>query len=251
MGQQKIGLKSGKIFGGGGEKREVNIAIRMRFLPILAKLLSVTGLLMILVAVGGIVGIYIPLGVAEVRYVFMRSDLGKFVRITEKKIAVTKTPEIVTKALELKPSWDVPDYEYSIFIPKIEAVSRVVANVNAGNAKEYSAALKKGVAEAFGLSHPGEKGTTYLFAHSVGSRVDYARFNAVFYLLDKVVDGDTVEIVYQGKLFRYEVVGKEILAANDTRYLVPQSLSEKLILQTCYPPGTSWKRLVVLGRRIY
>lgn len=249
MGQAKVSLKSGKIYsisGGGGE---IDIGRRLKWLPILAKFLSLVGLFMILIAGSGLVGIYVPLGVAEARYAYLNSDLGKFVNISRKQFSGTKKTEIVVGSV--KPNWEVPDINYSIFIPKIEAKSKVMENVDASNSKQYLAALKLGVAEAAGLSHPGEKGTTYLFAHSVGSRVDYARYNAVFYLLDKVGDGDVVEVVYKGKLFKYEVVAKEILPANDTRYLVPQQLSEKLVLQTCYPPGTSWKRLVVSGKRIY
>jgi LPXTG-site transpeptidase (sortase) family protein len=146
--------------------------------------------------------------------------------------------------------WAVPDTNYSIYIPRIYAISRVSPNVDAGDPKVYLPALKTGVAEALGLSHPGQAGTTYLFAHSVGTRWDFARYNAVFYLLEKLEIGDRVEIVYDGKLYKYEIAEREILAASDTRYLVPQIISEKLVLATCYPPGTTWKRLVVVAKRI-
>jgi len=59
-----------------------------------------------------------------------------------------------------------------------------------------------------------------------------------------------VELVYQGRLYKYEVAEKEVVSATDTKYLVPQTVSEKLIMQTCYPPGTTWKRLVVVAKRI-
>jgi LPXTG-site transpeptidase (sortase) family protein len=72
----------------------------------------------------------------------------------------------------------------------------------------------------------------------------------VFYLLDKLSLGDAIEIVYREKLFRYKVAGSEVIAASDTKYLVNQKMTEKLVLQTCYPPGTTWKRLVVVASRI-
>ena len=80
--------------------------------------------------------------------------------------------------------------------------------------------------------------------------MDIARYNAVFYLLHKLVAGDKIEVVYQGRLYKYEVTGREILAATDVKYLVPQSQEEKLVLATCYPPGTTWKRLVVIAKRV-
>jgi LPXTG-site transpeptidase (sortase) family protein len=89
-----------------------------------------------------------------------------------------------------------------------------------------------------------------MFAHSTNSPINFARYNAVFYLLDKLAEGDRIEVVYQGKLYRYKTASREILAPDDVRYLVPQAMEEKLVLQTCYPPGTTWKRLVIVAKRI-
>jgi sortase A len=81
--------------------------------------------------------------------------------------------------------------------------------------------------------------------------LDFARYNAVFYLLDKLTIGDEIQSVYKNELYKYQMVQREILLPNDTKYLVPQNLAEKLVLQTCYPPGTTWKRLIVIAKRIY
>jgi len=105
------------------------------------------------------------------------------------------------------------------------------------------------VAEASGLAHPGQKGTTYLFAHSTDSPLNYARYNAVFYLLDKLAPGDDIEVVYQGELYKYRVSATQVTSAKDVTHLTPQDEEEILVLQTCYPPGTTWKRLVVTTRR--
>lgn len=147
--------------------------------------------------------------------------------------------------------WIPVDPEYAIYIPKIGANTKVVPNVNINDEAAYLAALKLGVAEVAGLSHPGKKGTTYLFAHSTDSPVNFARYNAVFYLLDKLEIGDEVQISYLDQIYRYQVNKKQILAANDTHYLIPQKQTEILVLQTCYPPGTSWKRLVIEARPVY
>ncbi len=120
----------------------------------------------------------------------------------------------------------------------------------AGTATPTPTPTPGAVAEAANLSHPGQKGTTYLFAHSTDSPVNFARYNAIFYLLDKLVVGDEVEIVYMGKLYKYRVTSVQILASSDTGYLVPQKEKEQLVLQTCYPPGTSWKRLIVVLDRV-
>jgi LPXTG-site transpeptidase (sortase) family protein len=198
------------------------------------------GRVFVVVGLFGFLFVYLPLLREEVRYYAMRTVPGQVLTVWEVKV----------KENLGKPEWEVPDLEYSIYVKKIKAVSRVIADVDAGNPGEYLPALRLGVAQAKGLGYPGEKGTTFLFAHSVQSRLDFARYNAVFYLLDKLVEGDEIEVVYRSKLYKYAVVEREVLAADDTKYLIPQNLAEKLVLQTCYPPGTTWKRLAVVARRV-
>jgi LPXTG-site transpeptidase (sortase) family protein len=237
---------------------EVRISLMVAFLRTAAKVISWVGSTLIIVSVLGLVFVYIPLGMAEVRYAFSKTQLSKAIQNWQKQAWVQKLDENKTAVLpaskpaeeNLPRDWAVPDINYSLYIPKINAISRVIPNVDAGDPKIYLPALKTGVAEALGLSHPGQAGTTYLFAHSVGTRWDFARYNAVFYLLEKLEIGDRVEIVYSNKLYRYEMAEREILAASDTKYLVPQTMAEKLVLATCYPPGTTWKRLVVVAKRI-
>lgn len=255
-------MKKGIVYqsGSGMTSGEVEIARILVFLKTTARGMAWGGLVMICISVFSLGSILMPVGVAEIRYgvsnlkivrYFRRVQIKEVPNKTEEKvIAVAAVPDLKPTATPVKerPAWQVPDNNYSIFIPKLEAVSRVIENVDPTNEKEYTQALKQGVAEARGLAHPGERGTTYLFAHSVGSRADYARYNAVFYLLDKLVEGDKVEVVYKDKLLKYRVYKREILPAKDIRYLMPQQSEEILVLQTCYPPGTTWKRLMVIAK---
>ncbi len=221
----------GILYKTGDSAGELDFSKLLKYLRILARGMKIVGKVFVLVGVVGIVYVYGPLAREEVKYV------AKPKVQSELKTAVSPREEKKNTA------------EYVIKIPKIGAESVVIPDVDAFDKKAYSTALKLGVAEAKGLSHPGELGTTFLFAHSVGSRVDFARYNAVFYLLDKLESGDRIEVMYKNNLLTYEVVGREILFASDLQYLVPQQLVERLVLQTCYPPGTTWKRLVVIAKR--
>jgi LPXTG-site transpeptidase (sortase) family protein len=242
-------MKSGLVYKSDEKIPEINFSRIVFILKAMALVLSKLGLGLMALAAVGLVVIYIPLISAEIHYDFNQSSTGK--KLESVQQAVREEARVIQPERKIeKPTWEVPDTAYSIYIPKIFALSKVIPDVDAGNATEYMAALKQGVAEAKGLVHPGQKGTTYLFAHSVGSRVDFARYNAVFYLLDKLDIGDQVEVVYQGRLYKYEVVDREIKAPNDTSYLTPQNAEEKLVLQTCYPPGTTWQRLMVVAHRI-
>ncbi len=216
----------------GGELKVAGLIVKLKAI---AWGLRKSGVMLLLVAVVGIGWIYTPLILAEIGY-----KIFNFKFLIFNQIKISQTSKIKIQNMD----------EYSIYIPKINAKSKVIPNVDAGNSAAYMAALKQGVAEAANLSHPGQKGTTYLFAHSTDSPVNFARYNAVFYLLDKLKEGDGAEIVYLGKLYKYQVTRLEVLGSSDTRYLVPQREKEQLVLQTCYPPGTSWKRLIVVLDRV-
>lgn len=209
----------------------------------------ITGIVLIVFGVAGVILIFWPLMSAEIKYSWWQSAVGKsLTRDTKLKPEVLTPADIALR--ESQPSWEVPDREFSLYIPKIYAKSKVIAEVDPYNKSTYLRALKQGVAEAAGLSNPGETGTVYLFAHSVGSQVDYARYNAVFYLLHKLEKGDGIELVYKNVLYKYHVDKREIIDANNVSYLQPQKTEERLILQTCYPPGTSWKRLIIVAKRV-
>jgi LPXTG-site transpeptidase (sortase) family protein len=137
---------------------------------------------------------------------------------------------------------------FSIMIPKIGAKAQIIANVDAGNKSEYEEALKEGVAHAKGTFFPGLGKTIFLFAHSTNSPFNVSRYNAIFYLLDKESVGDKIIIYFADKRYVYEVTETKIVGPNDTSYLSFESDSETLILQTCYPPGTSWNRLLVFAK---
>lgn len=143
----------------------------------------------------------------------------------------------------------IPDSaEFSVAIPKIGANEHIIQNVDPNNEDEYLRALIRGVAHAKGTAFPGLNGTTYLFAHSADSFWNVGRYNAVFYLLNKLVAGDEIVIFYNGQRYNYKMTKSEIVDANDTHYIASKiGEGEKLILQTCWPPGTAWKRLLIFA----
>jgi sortase A len=139
------------------------------------------------------------------------------------------------------------DPNFSIIVEKIGADAPIVPNVDASNKAAYDAALRRGVAHALGTSFPGGKGVTYLFAHSTDTIFNVPRFNAVFYLLKDMVPGDRIVIFFQGKRFDYIVRETKITDASDVSYFTMKTDKQILVLQTCYPPGTTWKRLLVVA----
>ena len=138
--------------------------------------------------------------------------------------------------------------DFGVVIEKINANERVIANVDPGNEAEYSRALSQGVAMAKGSTLPGEKGNLYLFSHSTDAPWNIVRFNAVFYLLRELQSGDKIVIFYQNKRYDYIVFDKTVVEPNDLSYLLNRYDAPVLTLQTCDPPGTLLKRLIVRAR---
>lgn len=144
-----------------------------------------------------------------------------------------------------------PNKDFSILIPKIGAVSGIIDNVDPADPAKYLPALKRGVAHAAGTGTPGIVGNVFLFAHSTDAFWDVNTYNAVFYLIGKLNPGDEIDIYYNGDLIKYEVYDKKVVQPDDSGYFGTLIKDGKtLTLQTCYPPGTTLERLVVLAKQV-
>lgn len=138
--------------------------------------------------------------------------------------------------------------QFGIVIPKIGANAPILPNVDPGNNEEYLSALKKGVAHAAGTVFPGVSGNIYLFAHSTDAFWNVGRYNAIFYLIKELENGDEIDVFFMGIRHVYRVVNKVVVDPSDVSYLMRTLPYEQLTLQTCWPPGTTWKRLIVIAR---
>lgn len=140
---------------------------------------------------------------------------------------------------------------FSLNIPKIDAKANIIPNVDAGNFDEYSQALKEGIAHAKGTNFPSQGKVIYLFSHSTDSPLNFSRYNAIFYLLGKLEKGDRIWVYFLDQKYIYQVSQKIITLANDTSWLKDSGEGERLILQTCDPPGTSLKRFLIIATPVY
>lgn len=137
------------------------------------------------------------------------------------------------------------DREFGIVIPKIGANTKVIPNVNPVNPREYQIALTHGVAHARGSALPNQTGNIFIFAHSAGNFYEANQFNAVFYLLDKLKKDDEIYLFYQKNKFKYKVSEKKLVDATAVNFLSRNGPDKTLTLMTCWPPGTTLKRLLV------
>lgn len=135
---------------------------------------------------------------------------------------------------------------FILSIPSIKAEGVVIKNVDPFNKDEYTDALKRGIAHAKGTALPGSEGTVFIFAHSSGMPWVQTRYNAVFLRLNELKMNDTIVVTYNGKNYEYKVTDKKEVLPTEVNFLLNKSESD-LILQTCTPIGTDWKRLLVFA----
>lgn len=165
------------------------------------------------------------------------------------KVEVNYQLEQVQKNTDTKRVIVPRDLKFGIVIPKIAANASVIPNVNPFKASEYQVALSQGIAHALNTSLPGEPGNIFLFSHSAVNFYEANRFNSIFYLLDKLENGDEIDLYYNQVNFKYQVLAKKIVNAGEVDYLRGSQSDQTLTLMTCWPPGTTFKRLVVIAKR--
>ena len=145
---------------------------------------------------------------------------------------------------EIKPA----DKTFGIVVPKIGANAKIIPNVDPYNSNIYQVALTKGVAKAKGTVNPDEIGNMFLFSHSSANILEAGRYNSVFYLLSKLKKDDQIYVYYKNVRYKYKVSEIKIVDAKDVSYLNPKSDAKTLTLMTCWPAGTTYKRLLVIAK---
>jgi len=191
------------------------------------------GILLLLFGAGNLGYEYGPLLIAETRYTIKQSASVQVQQVFFNEVATQKALEPV-------------DTDFGILIPKIEANAPIVAEVDPYDSQIYQRELTKGVAHAAGTGLPGEDKTMFLFAHASGDIAMARRYNSIFYLLNKMEPNDEITIFYRGAPYKYQVSQVKTVNPDAVDYLENNSDTD-LILMTCTPPGTTWKRLLVFA----
>lgn len=192
---------------------------------------------LILISLAGIMLTYLPVVALEMR--------------NPRKNGVNSESE--TQSIELSQVWLTEQERFGIEIPSLDLKEKVIPNVDLGDKESYMTALKDGVAHGAGSGFPGTGSevnrTIYLFAHSTDFDWNVSRYNALFYGLKDLEKDNEIKLTFWGEEYRYRVKEVKKLAAEETSFLEPQIEEEKLVLSTCWPPGTTWKRLVVIAEK--
>jgi LPXTG-site transpeptidase (sortase) family protein len=210
------------------------------------------GLALLALALGGMVGPFIPALRLESSYAVKEAAVSLHTQAEAAKPLPKSVPIVFNPLVAADGSLISPvNRDFSLVIPTIGVNAPVIANVNPADPNAYKAALLAGVAQASTSMLPDQNGTVYLFSHSTNYDWFVKDLNAVFYLLKNLKPGDIVVLIYKGKEYTYQLRETKIVAPTEISYLVPQTDKKSLILQTCWPPGTTEKRLLVFADLIW
>lgn len=166
-------------------------------------------------------------------------DVGFVVRKPDDALsAVARAQEVADVSPETNS--DIQKFTSRIQIPSIQVDMPIVAGE-----RDSRKALARGAWLIPGTSTPDQGGNTVISAH----RFLYKTGAKTFYHLDKLKNGDSIVIEWDGLVKRYEVVEKKIVAATEVSIL-NQTQEEILTLFTCDPVFSTKNRLVVVAKPI-
>ncbi len=126
-------------------------------------------------------------------------------------------------------------------------------NVPNNNDRIYSN-LEKGVVHYSDTAKPGNPGVAVILGHSSAYPWYKGNYGAVFALLSKLKIGDRFYVQYaDNRTFVYEMTQSIIFNpfANDERLTALENApGSSIILISCYPVGTNYKRIAVQAKQV-
>ncbi len=144
-----------------------------------------------------------------------------------------------------------PSPDPQVIIPKINVQIPTDYSQTTTDEATIETALESGIVHYPTTALPGTQGNAAYFGHSSNNIFNKGKYKFAFVLLHLMVPGDTFYLSYNNKLYVYKVITKTVVEPSQVEVLnaVPGHTSTATLI-TCDPPGTSLKRLVVVGEQI-
>ena len=176
-------------------------------------------------------------------------------KLEEENISVKENIFSPKKLIPTMPSvqmdLDVTPYDNRIIIPKLGKNIPLVDVDNNNNfdfdhmENIFMQELEKGVIRYPGTATPGNFGNAFVFGHSSNYPWVKGDYNEVFALLDNLEFGDEIIVYYNQHKYTYVIREKKIVRPTDVKAIVRDDSKKELSLMTCWPVGTTLKRMIV------
>lgn len=138
-----------------------------------------------------------------------------------------------------------------VIIPKINVQIPVDYSQTTTDEATIETALENGIVHYPTTVKPGEQGNAAFFGHSSNNIFNKGKYKFAFVLLHRMEVGDTFYLSNNNKMYIYKIITKKVVDPSQIEVLdaVPGQVATATLI-TCDPPGTSLKRLVVVGQQI-
>lgn len=141
--------------------------------------------------------------------------------------------------------------QFTITIPAIKADKfPITSNVDSYKEDEYRRVLEKTLAHFRGTSIPYQKGNSVIYGHSAAGISGSYSGKYIFSKLSNLKIGDEVYIDIKDKQIKYVVTKSKIVNPDDLSIIESTKANRMLTLVTCYPNGSSSKRMVVVAEEV-
>lgn len=141
----------------------------------------------------------------------------------------------------------------TLVIDKV-GISAPIVFGSSTNVKNMYSALEDGVVHYSNTPKPGENGASIILGHSSSYPWYKGDYGNVFALLGKLQVGDTFYVEYaDGQRFNYAVTQSFVFKplTDDARLTQIENITRPaVVLITCWPIGTNYKRLAIVSELI-
>ena len=139
-----------------------------------------------------------------------------------------------------------------VIIPKINVNTPMLQssfnkNIDTITKDDFDKDLYHGVVQYPTTPYPGMGGNTLIFWHTSYESWKKNPYATIFSQIAKLVNGDAMQIIYQGKLYEYEVVARAIVNPDkvNEEYLKYKN-GNFLTLLGCYPIWSDKQRILIV-----
>ncbi|CAN5163326.1 class C sortase [soil metagenome] len=136
---------------------------------------------------------------------------------------------------------DVAVSHYKLSVPKINDFDLDVSTVDTD--------LNHHLVQYGGTAVPPSKGTAVIFGHSTLPQLfKQGDYDTVFAYAHTLQVGDEIDIKVDNLNYTYRIYNITITSPLDTSFFAQNYDDNYLILVTCTPPGTTWRRLLIRAK---
>lgn len=134
-----------------------------------------------------------------------------------------------------------------VVIPKINVDAPIILP-DSSDEKTIFNNLEKGVVLYPSSVIPGQIGNSILLGHSSAYPWYKGNYGSVFSLLNRLEAGNQIIVFYSKNKHVYEIIGKQVILKDVS--IQSQDESSRLILISCWPVGTAWKRIMIIAEKV-